>query len=381
MMNTGCWLSRQFAACAALTICTALWAGPVAAGSVFTTGPFKLPEGITAAPGGSYILSDGDTGAVYSIPANGGAPTSTRSLGFGVFGEIALTGFYGAQQGTYLAYGGGPGFSDLALVGSNGLGSPSNVFTAPNSGIGYSDATVAPAAYRGVAAGQIILSNNATPGSIVALNANLAVTTTILSLPGVATFGVGFAPSGFGAKAGDLFVSDGASGDLYTVDSLGKVTLFADLPLPTGLTQPGLRQFVWAPPGFGQYGGDLFVSVAAQNGGGGTTGEIDVLNAAGQAVALYAQGNGAIPLDPRGLEFLNNSTLLAANADPGIDALVPSDFLPAAQVLGIPEPGSFWILGAGLIVLTGTLRGRATLHKLRGHWAGKVGAALRAAKP
>jgi hypothetical protein len=118
MMNTGCWLSRQFAACAALTICTALWAGPVAAGSVFTTDPFKLPEGVTAALAGSYIFSDADTDAVYSIPANGGAPTSTLSLGFGVVGEIALTGFYGAQQGTYLACGWGPGSSDLALAGA-----------------------------------------------------------------------------------------------------------------------------------------------------------------------------------------------------------------------------------------------------------------------
>jgi hypothetical protein len=47
MMNTRDWLSRQFAASAALTICAALWAGPAAAGSVFTTGPFVLPEGIT----------------------------------------------------------------------------------------------------------------------------------------------------------------------------------------------------------------------------------------------------------------------------------------------------------------------------------------------
>jgi hypothetical protein len=118
MTNARDWLSRQFAASAALTIRTALWAGPVAAGSVFTTDPFKLPEGVTAALAGSYIFSDADTDAVYSIPANGGAPTSTLSLGFGVVGEIDLTGFYGAQQGTYLACGGGPGSSDLALAGA-----------------------------------------------------------------------------------------------------------------------------------------------------------------------------------------------------------------------------------------------------------------------
>jgi hypothetical protein len=359
MMNTRDWLSQQFAAGAALTICAAFWAGPAAAAYVFTTGPFVLPEGITAAPGGGYILSDADTHAVYSIPANGGAPTATQPLGFRVFGEIALTGFYGAQQGTFLAYGTDTTstLGIASLVGSNGLGSPSNVITTPNDF--YGTATVAPAAFDGAAAGQIILTNDVSNGSIGALNSNLAGTTTIVSFPGVTPFGVGFAPSGFGTKAGDLFVSDEATGNLYTVDSLGNVKLFADLPLPTGFKQPGLRQFAWAPAGFSQWGGDLFVSVAAQNGGGGSTGEVDVLNAAGQTVALYyIQGTNAIPVDPRGLEFLNDTTLLVSNAEPGIDALVPSDFLPAAQVLGIPEPGSFWILGAGLIVLAGALRGR-----------------------
>ncbi|HXE24049.1 MAG TPA: hypothetical protein VN637_04100 [Roseiarcus sp.] len=87
---------------------------------------------------------------------------------------------------------------------------------------------------------------------------------------------MGFAPESSGAHGGDLFVSDVGSGKLYVIDAAGDATLFADLPLPIGFAQPGLRQFAWAPAGFtlpdGQdLGGDLFVSIAAQNGGGART--------------------------------------------------------------------------------------------------------------
>jgi hypothetical protein len=65
----------------------------------------------------------------------------------------------------------------------------------------------------------------------------------------------------------------------------------------------GLRWIAFAPAGFGNYGGDLFVSVAGRNGGGGTHGAIDVLNGSGQVVAHYKQGADLGPLDPRGLYF------------------------------------------------------------------------------
>jgi hypothetical protein len=133
-------------------------------------------------------------------------------------------------------------------------------------------------------------------------------------------------------------VSDVASGNLYVLDAAGDASLFASLPLPLGFTQPGLRQFAWALAGFTlpdgeDLGGDLFVSIAAQNGGGGLSGEIDVLNAAGQTVAHYLEGGGATPLDPRGLLFIDPTTLLVANADPGVQELAPADF-----VGGSPRP-------------------------------------------
>ena len=90
--------------------------------------------------------------------------------------------------------------------------------------------------------------------------------------------------------------------------------------------------------------GDLFVSIAAQNGGGGTTGEIDVLNAAGATVAHYAEGSNSVPLDPRGLLFVNDTTLLVANADPGIQLVTPSDFVPGSP---IPEPSTWAMMFLG----------------------------------
>jgi PEP-CTERM motif len=101
----------------------------------------------------------------------------------------------------------------------------------------------------------------------------------------------------------------------------------------------------------------LFVSIAAQNGGGGTTGDIDVLNAAGDIEAHFLIGNDPTPLDPRGLFFLNDTNVLVANADPGIQLLTPADFAPGSPV---PEPSTWAVLLIGLAGLgyAGYRRGR-----------------------
>lgn len=88
----------------------------------------------------------------------------------------------------------------------------------------------------------------------------------------------------------------------------------------------------------------MFVSIAAQNGGGGSTGEIDVLDASGNTVAHYLVGGGSTPLDPRGLFFIDNATLLVANADPGVQQLAPSDFAPGSP---IPEPSTWTMMVLG----------------------------------
>lgn len=345
----------QSAAAAALALIAVLQAAPAVASSQFASGPFTLPEGITTGLNGTYILSDADNDAVYSIPAGGGAVTSGTAMNFRVFGEIALPSGY-AQSGQYFAYGtdansiGGV----AALTGTSGLGAPSTVISTTSGW--FTDATVAPTNYGSIKAGQVVLGNDpggvgsTIPSTIEILGSNGSSLTTFATLPtGVGAFGVGFAPTTFGADAGDLFVSDVGTGNLYVLDASGKASLFASLPLPIGFTQPGLRQFAWAPAGFtlpdGQdLGGDLFVSIAAQNGGGGSTGEIDVLNGVGQTVAHYLEGGGATPLDPRGLLFISATSLLVANADPGVQELAPSDFVGGSPA---PEPTTWALMLLG----------------------------------
>lgn len=340
-------------AIAAGFVCTAvLNVAPAAAGTEFATGPFALPEGITAGLGGTYLLSDANNYEVFSIPATGGVVTSGTKMGFRVFGEIMLPSGY-AQSGQYLAY--GPNALNIGsvavLTGTSGLGSP--VLTIVASGSYFTDAAVAPANFGAIARGQVVLANDQTssgvPGAINILGYNSAAVSTFATMPNDAgAFGVAFAPANF--DGGDLFISDDRSGNLYKMDAAGDATWFATLPLPTGFVDPGLRQIAFAPPGFTlpdgeDLGGDLFVSIAAQNGGGGTTGEIDVLDAAGVTVAHYIEGGDVAPLDPRGLFFVNDTTLLVANADPGIQLLTPSDFAPGSPA--VPEPSTWAMILLG----------------------------------
>jgi hypothetical protein len=336
-----------------------LHVAPAVASSEFASGPFTLPEGISTGLAGTYILSDADNDEVYSIPATGGAVTSGTPMNFRVFGEIALPSGY-AQSGQYLAYGtdGASVGGVAALTGTSGLRVPTPVIGTASGW--FTDAAVAPTNFGSIKAGQVVLGNDpggvgsAVPSTLDVLGSDSASVTAFATLPaGVGAFGVGFAPTTFGAYAGDLFVSDVGSGNLYALNAAGKASLFAALPLPVGFTQPGLRQFAWAPEGFtlpdGQdLGGDLFVSIAAQNGGGGSSGEIDVLNAEGDTVAHYLEGADETPLDPRGLFFVDNTTLLVANADPGIQELTPGDFVRGSPA---PEPSTWAMMLLGFVGL------------------------------
>jgi hypothetical protein len=77
----------------ALAFLASLGVAPAAASTVFASGPFVLPQGITAGLNGTFILSD-TGGEVHSIPASGGAVTSGTPMGFRIFGEIALPSGY-----------------------------------------------------------------------------------------------------------------------------------------------------------------------------------------------------------------------------------------------------------------------------------------------
>ena len=234
----------QSAIVAGLAFTAVLHVAPAVASSQFASGPFTLPEGITTGLGGTYILSDADNDEVYSIPAGGGTVTSGTPMNFRVFGEIALPSGY-AQSGQYFAYGtdGASVGGVAALTGTSGLGAPNPVIGTANGW--FTDAAVAPTNFGSIRAGQVVLGNDpggvgsAIPSTIDILGSDSASLTTFATLPtGVGAFGVGFAPTTFGADAGDLFVSDVGTGNLYVLNAAGQASLFANLPCRSALLSP-----------------------------------------------------------------------------------------------------------------------------------------------
>jgi hypothetical protein len=210
-------------------------------------------------------------------------------------------------------------------------------------------AAVAPSAFGSIAAGQVVFSTASAFNALDVLSANASgasqfTFTGPAMTPGAGTAGIAFAPTGFGAHGGDLFVSQVSTGEIDVINAQGVATRFTTLALPPQ-SNTGLRQIAFAPAGFGTYGGDLFVSVAGYNGGGGLYGAIDVLNGSGQVVAHYSQGSALDPLDPRGLYFTTHDTLLFANADPQIVAASPGDFVPGPA--GVPEPAAWTLMLIG----------------------------------
>jgi hypothetical protein len=200
----------------------------------------------------------------------------------------------------------------------------------------------------GAAGGQVIIANEGFPGagSVDVLSTAL----TLSALPGSVNFptgtqpfGLAFAPAGFGTVAGGLLVSDANSNVIYVLSSSGVLSEFTAVGFGPG--QVGLRQMAFAPAGFGQYGGDLIVSVSGSSAGGGIAGSVDVINGAGQVVAYLAEGTVGAPYDPRGLDFPDSNTLWVADSDPSVFSATASDFTPGTPV---PEPASILLLGSAI---------------------------------
>jgi hypothetical protein len=320
------------------------WADSV---TTFSTGGYIVPETITPIPtgfgtvGGNYFVPDAEADTLFVMPVNGGPPTAFATIPGSLTQGLFAPSGYGSLSGSFLVVGNGQAVSVSA----------SGTVTTQNFSYDTLAATVAPTNF-GSYGGKILLGNVEANGvaDILVLNPN--GTTSVLATLGVqnsvgspATFSLGFAPSTFGQYAGDLIVTDGFSGKIYVVTPSGQVILFATLPTPTVTSQTtGLREFAFAPAGYGAYGGDLFVSVSGSQQGGGSVGSLDVVNSSGVEVADLLQGTNSSPLDPRGLYFTGSNQLLLADADPGILSVTPS-----ALVATTPEP-STWAL-----LLTGTL--------------------------
>jgi hypothetical protein len=327
------------------------------------SGGFTIPESIVPVPqgfgtvAGDLMIPDKGPNALYVIPAGGGAPVLIAN-GVSGNGAAFLPSSFGAFGGDLLITStpsGGPGI--VAVNGSGGQ----TVVPVPSSDSITGGVAVAPEGFGSVAGDALIGGENGAGldnGEVFALSAdgtisNFASLGTGGSAGFLAPFAVGFAPAGFGSIGGDFLVADGASGTMYAVDSSGNVSVFANVAVPTlaGGAVAGLRQFAFAPAGFGNYGGDLFVSVSGSQFGGGTSGSVDVLNSSGALVAVLLQGAVGSPFDPRGLYFASNSQLLISDTDPSILSAPPSAFTAAT-----PEPSTLLPLALGFAGLLAAAR-------------------------
>jgi hypothetical protein len=339
--------------------------------TVLATG-FTTPETITAVPagfgslGGNLMIPDVGANALYTIPVSGGTPTLFAS-GVSGNGGVFLPENFGSLGGDFLvsAPTSGPGIIAVNSAGGQTIVPEPSSFAATGGDI------VAPSGFGSVAGDALIAGENGggfDDGVIMALNPTGTLSQFAPLGAGGSSgyllpFGLGFAPAGFGSVGGDLLVTDGASGTIYAVDSSGNVSVFANVAVPTlsGGAIAGLRQFAFAPAGFGPYGGDLFVSVSGSQFGGGTSGSVDVLNSAGALVAVLLQGAVGSPFDPRGLYFASDNQLLIADTDPSILSAPPSAFTAAT-----PEPSSMLPLALGFAgILAASRRARKARLALR----------------
>ena len=206
-------------------------------------------------------------------------------------------------------------------------------------GSGFVTPVLAPLGFGSVG-GEVLVTR--TDGTVVAIDQNGNPSTFASVAGNPYLFGSAFAPHDFGSVGGDLLVTDAVSGNIFAVDANGNVSLFATVPL--GLNQPGLRQIAFAPDGFGNYGGDLFLSISGSDAGGGTFGALVVLDGSGKEIAVLIVGNELSHFDPRGLFFPDNQTLLIASSDP-IFLATPQDFQPT------PEPATLLLVGSGMMGL------------------------------
>ena len=288
-----------------------------AAVSVFATGT-NSPETITQTASGSFLVTDADAvGDIWNVPATGGTASSVAQAGFTLRGGLFLPGSFGAVGGQFLVAGvGAPDTTGLAsTMDASFTVTP---YTQEKKAI-WTQPVLAPS--FGSFSGDVLVTNQGPAkraGSVDFITPSGAVGR-LATLSSIATpFGAALAPSGFGAVGGTLLVSDAQGSGIISVDSAGNVSPFTTIPLSTG--QSGLRQIAFAPPGWGRYTGDLFVSV--------TNTDIDVVNGDGSIV-----GRISGMFSPRGLLFTSFSpggpTLLFSDTATGrILEAGPADVVP-----------------------------------------------------
>jgi hypothetical protein len=364
--------SRSLLVVAASGILISLHAIPVQGGpvTVFSgPGPYLLPETISQAPagfgsaGGKYIVPDFNNLNVWAVPTTGGAPTNiatnfANNTFVGVRGGVFLPSNWGSNAGNFLEVGQVPVSNTAApvlIVSPNGSSYSVSAFS--NITLNGGQPQIAPSGF-GSYGGDVVVPNydSKTLNSTITIIAPNGTTTSLASgssLP-LAAGGAAFAPSGFGALGGDLFV-DGLSSDHHidAVDANGNVTPFVNVPLQPGQLTP--FQMAFSPSGFlpGE-GSLLFVSIRGSTQGGGTLGDVLAYDSNGTLVASLRTDLGLSSFDPRGLLFIpdpsnpSQTDLLISDASSGRILL----FAPQAFT-ATPEPSSLALCTAGLLSLVG----------------------------
>jgi hypothetical protein len=277
------------------------------------------PETISQTASGGFYVTDADNqGTIWNVSAGGGTASSLANAGYSLRGGLILPANFGSVGGQFLVVG----------VKNNGTARASTMDAnfkvtryASQADSVWTQPVLAPR--FGSFGGGVLVTNQGTTvvGSVDVFRSSGAVGR-LATLSSVNTpFGADLAPSGFGDVGGTLLVSDAGGSSavtgqpcsattipcsgIYSVNSVGHVSLFTTIPLAAG--QSGLRQIAFAPSGWGLYSGDLFVSV--------TNTDIDVVNSDGAVV-----GKISGMFSPRGLLFTTisgNPSLLFSDTSTG----------------------------------------------------------------
>jgi hypothetical protein len=348
---------------------------------------YQTPETI------SQNLNPGGSGTFLFVDAGGHADNG--NAGVGDVWQLGVNGPNGLDRGPQQVFATNPGylvqFSGLFLPAS--FGSNAGKFatfgyiitgTAQNPGLNklgavytYDPTTAAPTQFAtyppgggasffsqaitvpsyndtpfGSYGGNVLISDE--EGRLVALQPDGSITN-VANLDGITPFGLAFTPTGFGPSGSlgeKLLVSDTTSGEIVRVSATGDISPFASIPLRDG--QTGLRQMSFIPsswftgnaPGDGPTDWDLLVSVSGSQFGGGTLGEILVLDGTGAIVASLRLGADFPTFDPRGTLLVDDNTLLIADASDPLLMAHPSDFV-SGRIDNSPEPASLAVLALG----------------------------------